>query len=180
MPTPVDIFYMANRAIGEHLIRSGEISLKATFDAVFSKGLLIAATSFFEGRIQEDIKTLVREFSSSPLVDGLIQSKAIHRQYHTYFNWDDASNANQFFRIFGIEFRDFMREEIQQDAELNAAIRAFLDLGKERNSIVHFGFAETSLQKTADEVYEAYQMGMKFVDALPVKYREFTSRPATA
>ena len=83
MQTPVDIFYTANRAIGDHLVRTGEISMKATFDAVFSKGLLIAAASYFEECIQRDIKTLAAEFSTSSLLVGLIQSKAIERQYHT-------------------------------------------------------------------------------------------------
>ena len=179
MQTPVDIFYTANRAIGEHLVHTGAISLKIDFDALFSKGLLIAAASYFEECIQRDIKTLAAEFSMSSLLVGLIQSKAVERQYHTYFEWNSV-NANRFFSLFGSAFSEFMREEVKQNAELNEAIRAFLDLGRERNKLVHANFADIALQKTAEDVYASYQMGMKFIETLPVKYREFTSRPATA
>lgn len=177
MPTPVDVFYMANRAIGDYLLRTGEISLKATFDAVFSKGLLIAAASHFEECIQRDIKTLAAAFSTSPLLVGLIQSKAIERQYHTYFDWNTL-NANRFFGIFGSGFSEFMKEEVKQNTELNDAIRAFMDLGRQRNNLVHADFADAPLEKTPDEVYAAYQLGMRFIEALPLKYREFTNRPA--
>ena len=71
-----------------------------------------------------------------------------------------------------------MKEELRQNAELNDAIRAFLDLGRERNKLVHANFADAALQKTADEVYASYQMGMKFIETMPVKYREFTSLAA--
>ena len=173
MATPVDTFYNQNLAIGERLAAIGEISLKAAFDSLFAKSLLIAATSFFEGRIQEDIKAFVWELSQSPLVNGLIQSKAISRQYHTYFDWKNATNANDFFRIFGSEFSEFMKAEVKQNPELDSAIRAFLDLGRDRNSMVHVDF-ETN--KTVDEVHQSYQLALQFVDALPVKYREFTNR----
>lgn len=175
MPTPVDVFYNQNRNISERLAEIGEISLKATFDSLFAKSLLIAVTSFFEGRIQGDIIAFVREASQSPLVSGLIQSKAISRQYHTYFNWETA-NANAFFALFGSDFREFMQTEVKQNSELDSAVKAFLDLGRDRNNVVHVDFATNAAAKTADEVYDAYQTALQFVDALPVKYREFTSR----
>ena len=175
MPTPVDVFYNQNRNISERLAEIGEISLKATFDSLFAKSLLIAVTSFFEGRIQDDIKTFAREVAQSPLISGLIQSKAINRQYYTYFNWETA-NANAFFRLFGSDFNEFMQVKVRQNPELDSAVKAFLDLGNERNKIVHIEFAVIVLEKTADEVYDAYQTALQFVDAMPVKYREFTSR----
>ena len=171
MPTPVDSFYDENQAISDYLGQQDEISLKLTFDSVFSKSLLIAATSFFEGRIQEDIRGFIEETTYSPLVAGLIQTKVIHRQYHTYFDWD-KQNANQFFRLFGEIFLEFMRQQVQSDQELDNSIRAFLSLGNERNRIVHVDFAVNQLEKTAAEVYELYQQALQFVDALPEKYRE--------
>ena len=175
MPTPVDVFYNANRNISERLAAIGEISLKTTFDSLFAKSLLIAVTSFFEGRIQDDIKAFVMEVAQSPLVSGLIQSKAISRQYYTYFKWETA-NANAFFALFGSDFREFMQAEVKQNPELGSAVRAFLDLGRDRNNVVHVDFATNAAAKTADEVYDAYQTALQFVDALPVKYREFASR----
>lgn len=175
MPTPIDIFYNQSRAISEHLANLGEISLKATFDSLFAKSLLIAATSYFEGRIQDDIKAFVRESSLSPLVSSLIQSKAISRQYHTYFKWEDAKNANSFYALFGSDFREFMEAEVKQNPDLDSAVKAFLDLGRDRNNVVHVDFATNAASKTVDEVYQAYQIALQFVDAMPAKYREFTS-----
>ena len=176
MPTPIDVFYGRNHAISERLAAIGEISLAAIFDSLFAKSLLIAATSYFEGRIQSDIIAFIEEVSQSPLVSGLIQSKAISRQYHTYFNWDDAKNANSFFRLFGNDFREFMEAEVKQNSELDSAVKAFLDLGRDRNNVVHVDFATNATAKTAAEVYYAYQTALRFVDAMPVKYREFANR----
>lgn len=176
MPTPIDVFYNENRNISERLANLGEISLKATFDSLFAKSLLIAVTSFFEKRIQDGIIAFVQESSQSPLVDELIQSKAINRQYHTYFNWETAKNANSFFALFGSDFREFMEAEVKQNPELDSAVKAFLDLGRDRNNVVHVDFATNAAAKTFDEVYNAYQTALQFVDALPVKYREFTRR----
>lgn len=108
-------------------------------------------------------------------LSGLIQSKAISRQYYTYFKWETA-NANAFFALFGSDFREFMQAEVKQNPELDSAVRAFLDLGRDRNNVVHVDFATNAAAKTADEVYDAYQTALQFVDALPVKYREFASR----
>lgn len=177
MPTPIDVFYNQSRAISDRLANLGEISLKATFDSLFAKSLLIAVASYFEGRIQKDITTFVQEASLSPLVIGLIESKAISRQYHTYFDWKpETKNANKFFRLFGDDFREFMQAEVKQNSELDSAVKAFLDLGMDRNSVVHLDFATNAAPKTADEVYQAYQIALQFVDAMPAKYREFTSR----
>ena len=177
MPTPVDSFYTENQAISTYLGQQNEISLKSTFDSVFSKSLLVAATSFFEGRIQEDIRAFIKETTHSTLVTGLIQAKAVHRQYHTYFNWE-ARNANQFFKLFGESFCDFMKEEVRRDEDLSASVEAFLTLGNERNKIVHIHFAVNQLDKTADEVYKLYGDAINFVDILPTKYRECdTSHP---
>ena len=110
------------------------------------------------------------------MVSGLIQSKAIDRQYHTYFNWKTAKNANSFFALFGSDFSEFMEAEVKQNSELDSAVKAFLDLGRDRNNVVHVDFATNAAAKTVDEVYDAYQTALQFVDAMPVKYREFASR----
>ena len=56
--------------------------------------------------------------------------------YHTWFKWDDT-NANQFFGLFGSEFKLAMNNRVKESEELRTSIRAFLEIGNERNRLVH-------------------------------------------
>jgi RiboL-PSP-HEPN len=99
-----------------------------------------------------------------------VRNKAVARQYHTWFNWCD-NNANQFFGLFGAEFKAQMSELVKGSEEMQRSVRAFLELGNERNRLVHQDFATFSMEKTLDEIYRLYQSALMFVDALPTELR---------
>ena len=99
------------------------------------------------------------------------------RQYHTWFQWD-GSNANSFFGLFGSDFRDFMKERIREDEELDGSVRAFLELGRERNRLVHQDFGTFPLEKTTAEIHALYTRAMRFVDAVPGALRKFDAARA--
>ena len=63
-------------------------------------------------------------------------------------------NANSFFRAFGNNFQSFMAERVRSTAELEESIRAFLEIGKLRNQLVHENFADFQLDKTVNEIVE--------------------------
>lgn len=106
------------------------------------------------------------------LVTAFVRNKAVRRQYHTWFQWD-AANANSFFGLFGEGFLGFMKQKIKNDNELAASIRAFLELGNDRNRLVHQDFASFPLEKTSNEIYDLFRKAMIFVDAFPTSLREF-------
>jgi len=65
-----------------------------------------------------------------------------------------------------------MKARVESDRDLEMAIKAFLELGNERNRLTHQDFGSFLLEKTADEIYILYQQAMKFVDMLPSVLRE--------
>ena len=170
--TVVDKLHRDFKDVVGILENKAEVSLRTSIEEVVRKSLLLCAASYFERRLTAIVETFVREMSrGNSLVTSLVKNKAIHRQYHTWFVWE-AKNANSFFGLFGDEFKKFMKARVESDRDLEMAIKAFLELGNERNRLTHQDFGSFLLEKTADEIYILYQQAMKFVDMLPSVLRE--------
>ena len=147
----------------------------------FPKALLLAAASHFEKCLMDSVEVLAKESTRDdhPLV-SLIQGKVIKRQYHTWFDWDKPRNvksANPFFSMFGSDFKTHAEHMVAQDDRLSESILAFLEIGRERNMLVHQDFANYSMDKNSSEVYQLYRIAVTFVDWFPDAIREFSSRP---
>ncbi len=173
-PTIIDRMYEEHQQLLAYLQDQGEHSLESSVQESFPKVLLLAAASYFEDRMKQALRDVLLEQASEPLVN-FFKNKAIERQYHTYFNWRD-NNANQFFGLFGPGFKKFMSEEVQANEQLAEAIRAFLEVGYTRNTLVHENFAIFPIQKTVEEVYRKYQQAMVFVRVFPKKLQEYVNR----
>jgi len=114
----------------------------------------------------------VKHGLSKPIKGGLYDR--FFQQYHTYFSWgekDDADkpgkNANQFFSLFGENFKTRITEIIRKNKTLDDSIRAFIELGHLRNLLVHSNFASYNFEnKTTDEIYLMYQKALLFIDLL--------------
>jgi len=174
--TIVDQLYTDFIRLVSYLKEEDEISFQVSADANFRKALLLAAASYFERRICDDIITFAKETSSDNerLVE-FIKNKAISRQYHTFFNWE-SPNANAFFGLFGESFKTLMTEEVENDGKLRESIKAFIELGRERNRLVHQDFGTFSLEKTTDEIYELYRTALSFVQCIPEKLRSLRNK----
>lgn len=150
---------------------AGEPSLAIAAADNFRKALVLASASYFEHRISSCVLEFVQECAKgNDLVVGFVKNKAISRQYHTWFKWDE-SNANQFFGLFGSSFKQAMTERVNASEELRSSIRAFLEVGNERNKLVHQDFASFALEKTLDEIYSRYRQSLLFVDNLATYLR---------
>ena len=162
----VDKLYDEAVAVVDALQRVEDLSLRVTAADHFRKALLLASASFFERELCSCVLAFVREKSSShPLIENFVRNKAVARQYHTWFKWDE-SNANQFFGLFGPEFRAFMVGRVKGSDELKASISAFLELGNDRNKLVHQDYATFAMEKTLDEVYASHQKASVFANEL--------------
>lgn len=169
--TAIDRAYEEYRDASEFLRSKGEISLGSAIDATSRKALLLAAASYFESRITTDVLAFCREASgANPLVPALVLNKAVTRQYHTWFDWK-ADNANSFFSLFGPEFKNHMRELIKDEDDLRAAVKDFMEMGRDRNRLVHEDFATVTLEKTANELYSQYKSALGFVDRIILELR---------
>ena len=170
--TPIDGLYEDAKAIVETLKQGPQISLEVSAGDHFRKVLLLAAASYFEHRVCECVLEFVRERShGSVLVSSFVRNKAISRQYHTWFNWADT-NANQFFGLFGAGFRSEMSNRTKKSDVLQASVQAFLELGNERNKLIHQDYATFPLEKTLEEIYELYGRALHFVEQLPTSLRD--------
>lgn len=129
--------------------------------------MLLSAASFFEKEISD---TLVKFASShtgdNELIISIIKQKAISRQYHTYFDWDSGKNANKFFSLFGNRFKESMVDKVRADERLDSAIKSFLEIGQERNKMVHQNFAEVVIDKTAEEIFKLYESSLYFIETV--------------
>lgn len=175
-PTPVDRLYNES-TLAIHALGNSEPSLAIAAGDNFRKALVLAAASYFEHRVSTCVLEFVRERTNgSNLVMAFVKNKAISRQYHTWFKWEDT-NANQFFGLFGSEFKQMMLERVKASDDLRASIRAFLEVGNERNKLVHQDFASFALEKTLDEIYDLYRQALLFVDELATHLRECQPLP---
>lgn len=170
--TVVDRLHKEFHDLMQYLDQSNEPSLRTTVDENFRKSLLLAAASYFEHRITTDLVEFIKEASySNLLLIEFVSNKALNRQYHTFFSWKE-NNANSFFSLFGIPFKKFMNEELKKDESLKSSIAAFLEIGRERNRLVHQDFGTFPLEKDSEEIYQLYKSALIFVEVIPSKLRE--------
>jgi len=166
----IDQLYIGGVELVIYLNERKEISLSTEAETNFKKNLLLSAASYFEKVITDLLNSFAESRSNGdPLIIALISTKAIKRQYHTYFAWDTATNANSFFSHFGQDFKKEMEALVKADSNLDGAIKAFLQLGQERNKLVHQNFAEVVLDKTAEEIYKLYQTAIYFLEVIEMK-----------
>lgn len=164
--TIVDRLYDDFRSLSAHLDSHAEPSLRITADETFRKTLLLAIASYFEIQIVGAIVKYISESANNnQLTTEFVKRKALNRQFHALFDWD-ANNANKFFSLFGDSFKVFMKDRLRSDDKLNGSVSAFIEVGRERNRLVHQDFGTYSLEKTSEEIFKLYQEATLFVDSL--------------
>jgi RiboL-PSP-HEPN len=165
--TAIDRLYDEATAVIQLLETGMQLSLQVSAADHFRKALLLAAASHFEDVVCNSVLDFVRHRANgSTLVENFVRNKAVARQYHSWFAWD-ANNANQFYGLFGTDFKTTMTAREKGAPEMQASVRAFLELGNERNRLVHQNYATFPMEKTLDEIYALYKEATRFVEALP-------------
>lgn len=165
--TIIDQQYKSGNSLVDYLKSQQQLSFYAEAENNFRKTILLSAASYFEKEISETVIEFAKSHTNNnELIISLIKQKAVSRQYHTYFDWEKATNANKFFSLFGEDFKNKMIKKVKEDILLEASIKAFLEIGQERNKMVHQNFAEIVIDKTADEIYTLYQSALFFVDTV--------------
>jgi hypothetical protein len=172
-PTIIDRLHTEYSDLLDLLEKSNEPSLRSAADDSLRKALLLASASYFEKRMTDAVLQFVQECTShTHVLPFLVKSKVISRQYHTWFDWN-CKNANTFFKLFGQTFSDQMKEIVNANEDLKASIAAFMEVGSERNRLVHQDFGSYSLEKTTQEVFGLYSRALAFVDWFPAAIREY-------
>ena len=178
--TGVDRLHDEFGALIALLDAQNEPSLRASVDDNFRRSLLLAAASYFESRMTSCVLAFAEEVTGTDtLLTEFVRIKGVERLYHTWFSWKD-NNATTFFSLFGSEFKALMKASVAQDEQLESAISSFMEIGRDRNRLVHENFASFTLEKTADDIYAAYKNGLHFVDVMPRLLREGSKSSAKA
>ncbi|TPG26185.1 HEPN domain-containing protein [Mycolicibacterium hodleri] len=172
MPEPdvVQEVFNDHAAIVAHLQAAGELSYSTTLESTFPKVMLLSSASNLEEQIKRAVLDFVRRTAgdSDELV-SFMRNKAIERQYHTFFQWD-GKNANQFFGLFGENFKQRMKDRVDADPDLRQSVRDFLDLGNARNTLVHGDYAAAATDKSARDVLSQYHSACAFVRWLDASF----------
>lgn len=171
--TSVDRIYGDIDQLLSILSTSGEISLRSSADDTYRKSLLLSIASYFESTLSQSVLEFVEDQTNGKnIVVSLVKAKAIIRQYHTWFNWD-GNNANSFFALFGPEFKESATKEVKENCQLDVSIKSFLELGRDRNRLVHQDYASFPLEKTSDEIYQSYKSALRFIEWVPLSLRKY-------
>lgn len=164
--TIIDSQYENGNTLVSYLQSQKQITFLNEVENNFKKTILLSSASFFEKEISDTLIEFAKSHSdNNELILSIIKQKAVKRQYHTYFEWE-KTNANKFFSLFGEDFKNMMNKKVKDDPKLDKSIKSFLEIGQERNKMVHQNFAEINIDKTAEEIYQLYQSSLYFVKTL--------------
>ncbi len=169
MGTPIQTLIKDYNDLHKFLIDNGQVSEAMMIAEHYRKILLLSVASYYETKIIEIIKNFVSKNVVDEKIAFFVTKKAISRQYHTYFAWDE-NNVNKFLSMFGSDFKETIAKEIKDNKELDEAARAFLTIGNERNKMVHNNFLECKLDKTFDEIVALQQRADLFIAFLEEKF----------
>ncbi len=165
--TIIDQQYINGNSLVDYLKSQQQLSYYTEAENNFRKNILLSAASYFENEITETVIEFAKVHSGNDdLIISIIKQKAVSRQYHTYFQWDGSKNANSFFSLFGDDFKNIMSKKVKDEPKLEESIKAFYQIGQERNKMVHQNFAEIVIDKTAEEIYMLYQSSMLFLETI--------------
>lgn len=169
MYTPIKEFIDNYNELKKYLIDNKQISLENNIENHLKKVMLLSCASYHENEIQKIIKDFVAHNSQDERVDCFVVNKAIARQYHTFFKWD-GKNINNFLGLFGDKFKIEVSNKIAKNEELKLQIAAFLEIGNERNKMVHENFMIYKLEKTFDEIINLNEAAEKFINFLRMQF----------
>jgi hypothetical protein len=157
--------------INKFLLENSEISMNIFIDSNMRKSILLASASYFEREITHLVVNFVKQSTENRLLLNFVQKKAVSRQYHTFFNWD-GKNCNSFTGLFGEDFKRYFAEKVKADESLEQSIKCFLEIGSERNRMVHQDFGQYTLEKTSDEILLLHRQAKVFLEILTASLNE--------
>ena len=170
MTSIVDDFYVKYEELLTHLQDNKDVSLQIWAHENFRRVLVLIMANDLENEVKTTLKEFSKRKSGSDLVSSFIE-KSMERQYHTYFNWE-GNNANQFFAFFGDTFKQEAIKDVRSNNELEDGIRAFLEIGNTRNTLMHKRILLVDLgNKTAEEFYKSFKKALVFLEYLKMKLK---------
>jgi len=168
--TEVDDFYANYGELLAHIPTDKELSLGNWAHETFRRVLVLIMANHLEN----EVKTTLTEFSKNKSGNNLVCSfveKSMEGRYHQFFEWK-GNNANSFFALFGDNFKKQAGNDVSSNNDLAEGIKAFLEIGRTRNILVHERFQFIPIgNRTAEEFYDLFKKALVFVDYLKMKLK---------
>lgn len=160
------VFFDERNEIAALLERVIEPSLLNVYQTDLPKVMIVAAASSFEKEVLRHIEEFYKETTRHESAATFVMKKGLHRQYHQLFGWND-NNVNVFTNFFGPGCTKNFKQQLNIHEWLETSMKDFLQLGRERNELVHGDFATHSLSLTPSEVQAKYESACRFVSCIP-------------
>ncbi|HTR41175.1 MAG TPA: HEPN domain-containing protein [Pseudomonadales bacterium] len=146
----------------ELLSAQSELSLLSSAEDNSRKTLVLSAASLFEYRITEALLSYADKISNSDrCIISLIRNKAIKRQYHTFFDWENKK-LGPFPTLLGEEIGAMLKSACSNSPGKEQSL-AFLEIGYLRNCLVHQNYATYNLESSADDIRKLCESADNFV-----------------
>jgi hypothetical protein len=141
---------------------SGQSTNTIFIEEIFRKHLILSSASHFEFRISNAIESHAKTIASSDgCVFALVKHKALKRQYHTFFDWDNLK-LGTFTTLMGDSLGLKLKEAYKEE-QGRLEVDAFLEIGQLRNRLVHNNFVSFQCEKTSCEILELCNKAESFV-----------------
>lgn len=160
------------KELHQHLLNQGQVSFASTVSSYYQKVLVFSCASLFENKICNTIYNVAKRTCPAAFAD-FVRNKAVERQYHTYFNWKNSSTTsiNSFLGLWGEDFKTNFLSLVKSNERLAVGVKAFLQIGQERNLMAHENFIEYYSANSFEEIALLYEQADYFVLEL-IKYIE--------
>lgn len=161
------------------LLEQGEPTYASEVESIAPKVLLLASASYFESAVVGAVAGyFTARLGEGDIGEEFVRRKALERQYHALFDWT-AANVNKFWSLFGPHFKTYAQAVVDADDQLREGVRAFLELGRLRNEMVHENYLTFALGKTSQEVVDLARLGNVFVARLVDLIDAYEAPPPT-
>ncbi|MGI9250178.1 MAG: HEPN domain-containing protein [Pseudohongiellaceae bacterium] len=135
------------------------------------KTIVISVASHLERMTIITIRNLVGTLvgHQGQIIENFVYNKMLDRNFHSLFQWDKRQ-ANKFYSYFSgsnkdeANFTEFMKGKVRKDSDFNEAVESFLELGEQRNNLVHNDLASAQLDNiTIEDIERKYQAAQGFL-----------------
>jgi hypothetical protein len=166
-------------AVASIVIQSGDVFAISDYGEHSAKTLLVAGASYFERTIIEAIKKYAESICGSSALGHYVFYQSIDQKFFALFDFSgQQKNINGFLAKFGAKYRDWAKDDLAKLDENSQ--RAFLELCRLRNDLVHNNYATFSIGKTLEEVKSLFDVGLKFVRWVETSFVQFEEQNQTA
>jgi len=174
MSCPINKLYTDFEDIKTYLLNNKQLDYLNVVERQFTKSLLVSSASLIEDNMQTILIEFIESVSTHEVLTNFLKNKAISRQYHTYFDWK-GKNANNFLGLFGVNFRDTLKIKIKEQ-KMEDNIKAFLELGRLRNELVHQNFILHTTNKTTKEIKNLFDKSYLFLDFFKNELNNYSTK----